>query len=160
MFTHGEKDLASFRLFTTQLVINGTASHGQIARAFGVPLRTVKRYTKRFREHGAEAFFKPVPKRCGHRLTAERLMDAQRKLDEGLGVPEISQQLGVLQSTLHKAIGAGRLRAVLCQKSVPATVFTTHLCPNHLQALIAITAPPLTFSPHPKTTKPWDRQHP
>jgi len=112
VFTHGEKDLASFRLFTTQLVINGTASHGQIARAFGVPLRTVKRYTKRFREHGAEAFFKPVPKRCGHRLTAERLMDAQRKLDEGLGVPEISQQLGVLQSTLHKAIGAGRLRAV------------------------------------------------
>jgi hypothetical protein len=31
-------------------------------------------------------------------------------LDEGFGVPEISRQLGVLASTLHKAIAHGRLR--------------------------------------------------
>ena len=30
-------------LFTSQLIINGTATQGQIVRAFGVPLTTVKR---------------------------------------------------------------------------------------------------------------------
>lgn len=112
VFTHGAKDLASFRLFTSQLIVNGTASHGEIARAFGVPLRTVKRCTKRLREHGAEVFFKPLPKRRGHRLTAERLVEAQRKLEEGAGVAQISQELGVLQTTIHKALGDGRLKAL------------------------------------------------
>jgi len=37
VFTHGVEDLASFRLFTSQLIINGTATQGQINQAFGVP---------------------------------------------------------------------------------------------------------------------------
>ena len=110
VFTHGTTDLASFRLFTTQLIVNGTASYSQIARAFGVPLRTTKRYTKLYRERGAEAFFKPALKRRGHRLTPERLVQAQALLDEGLEVPQISEQVGVLSTTLHKAIDVGRLR--------------------------------------------------
>ena len=68
VFTHGVSDLGSFRLFTTQLIVNHTASYGEIARAFGVPLRTIKRCTKRYRERGAEAFFTPAPKREGRRL--------------------------------------------------------------------------------------------
>jgi hypothetical protein len=35
VFTHEAEDLASFRLFTSQLIINGTATQGQIVRAFG-----------------------------------------------------------------------------------------------------------------------------
>ncbi len=35
--------------------------------------------------------------------------EAQALLDQGWAVPAVSQELGVLQSTLHKAIGAGRL---------------------------------------------------
>lgn len=120
VFTHGAGDLASFRFFTTQLIINGTASYGEVAKAFGVPPRTLKRYTKRYREHGAEAFFKPLEKRRGHRLTPEVLTQAQTMLDEGLGVPQISQQLNVLQTTLHKAIGAGRLRASKKKTNPPA----------------------------------------
>jgi len=41
VFQHAEKDLASFRLFTSQLVDNGTASQADIARAFHVPSVTV-----------------------------------------------------------------------------------------------------------------------
>jgi transposase len=119
VFTHGASDLASFRLFTTQLIINGTASYGQIAKAFGVPLRTLKRYSQRYRERGAEVFFKPGEKRHGHRLTPERLAQVQELLEEGLGVPQISQQLGVLSTTLHKAIDSGRLR-VSKKKRFPA----------------------------------------
>ncbi len=111
VFTHQADDLAGFRLFTTQLIVNQTASYGEISRAFGVPLRTLKRYAKRFRERGAQTFFAKAPKRKGSRLTPERLEEVQGLLDEGLSVPEISKQTGVLNSTLHKAIDSGRLRA-------------------------------------------------
>ena len=47
--THAEDDLASIRFFTTQLIVNGSATQGEIARAFGVPRGTVKRCVKRHR---------------------------------------------------------------------------------------------------------------
>lgn len=120
VFTHGAQDLASFRLFTSQLIINGTATQGQIVRAFGVPLTTVKRCVKKYRQSGAKAFFAPLPKRHGHKLMPERLSQAQALLDQGESVPAISEQLGVLATTLHKAIDAGRLRQV--KKKTPPLV--------------------------------------
>ena len=112
VFTHRTDDLASFRLFTTQLIVNGTATQGQIVRAFGVPMTTVKRACRRYRDRGAAAFFKPPARRQGSRLTPERLAEAQRRLDQGQRVPEISAALGILPSTLHKALKDGRLRGV------------------------------------------------
>ena len=110
VFTHAADDLASFRFFTTQLILNGSASQSEIVRAFGVSLTTVKRYTGKYQREGGKAFFGPPRRRSGSRLTPERLAEAQRLLDEGLAVPALSAQLGVLASTLHKAIRSGRLR--------------------------------------------------
>jgi transposase len=110
VFTHPVEDLASFRFFTTQLIVNGTATQGQIVKAFGVPVITVKRCCRQYREGGASVFFKPPARRQGHRLTAERLGQAQAGLDEGQSVPMISAQLKILASTLHKAIDDGRLK--------------------------------------------------
>ena len=110
VFTHSAQDLASFRFFNTQLIVNGTASQGDIVKAFGVPLTTVKRCSRLYRERGASAFFKPPARRQGHRLTPEKLAQAQALLDEGKTVPAISTQLGILASTLHKAIDDGRLK--------------------------------------------------
>jgi transposase len=110
VFTHAQGDLGSFRLFTTQLIINGTATQSQIVKAFGVPLSTVKRCCHRYRQGGAGAFFKPAPRREGTRLTPEVLAQAQGLLEEGQSVPRISAKLKVLASTLHKAIDDGRLR--------------------------------------------------
>jgi transposase-like protein len=87
VFVHEKSDLATFRLFSTQLVINGNATQAEISRAFGVPLVTVKRY-----------------------VTTEVCQQAQDLLDQGLEVPEVGRQLGILANTLHKAIRAGRLR--------------------------------------------------
>ena len=112
VFMHRTEDLGSFRLFTTQLIVNGTATQGQIVRAFGVPLTTVKRGCRVYRERGAAAFFKPPARRQGSRLTPERLVEAQRLLDQGERVPQISAQLDILPSTLHKALDDGRLRGV------------------------------------------------
>jgi hypothetical protein len=69
-----------------------------------VPLVTVKRCVKLHREVG-EAFFAPVKKRSGSKLTADVCQQAQDLLDQGLKVPEVDRQLGILANTLHKAIG-------------------------------------------------------
>ncbi len=59
VFTHAAADLASFRRFSSQLVVNGSASQADIVRAFGVPLITVKRAVKKYRTGGPAAFFVP-----------------------------------------------------------------------------------------------------
>ncbi len=109
VYMHEVEDLGAFRLYTSQLIVNGTATQKQIVEAFGVPLVTVKRCVKRLREEGPGAFFKPAQRREGSKLTPERLRQAQGLLDAGRSVPEISREIGVLKSTLHKAIDDGRL---------------------------------------------------
>ena len=120
VFTHAQNDLAAFRLFTSQLVVNGSASQGDIRRAFGVPKIAVQRAVDRYRAGGAAAFFVAGAPRVGRRLTPEVLSRVQGLLDEGQSVPAISRQTGVLATTLHKAIRAGRLRAGAKKKSRPA----------------------------------------
>ncbi len=111
VFTHAADDLATFRYFTTQLIVNGSATQSEIVKAFGVPLTTVKRYCRKYREAGGKGFFEAPRRRSGSRLNAERLAQAQQLLDGGCGVAAVSRQLGVLASTLHKAIRSGRLKA-------------------------------------------------
>ena len=110
VFIHEKKDLATFRLFTSQLVINGNATQAQIARAFGVPLVTVKRYVKLYREGGTAAFFTPPKKRSASKLSAPVCQEVQALLDQGLEVPEVGRRVGILANTLHKAIRSGRLQ--------------------------------------------------
>jgi transposase len=116
VFMHAEEDLGAFRLYTSQLIVNGTASQREIVAAFGVPLVTVKRCVKRLREKGAGAFFKAAERKRGSKLTPERLAQAQAGLNEGRSVPAISQEIGVLKSTLHKAIDDGRLEQRIKKK--------------------------------------------
>jgi hypothetical protein len=110
VFTHAQDDLAAFRLFTSQLVVNGSASQGDIRRAFGVPKIAVQRAVDRYRAGGAAAFFVPPKPRPGRKLTPEVLPQVQGLLDQGQAVPTISRATGVLANTIHKAIHAGRLR--------------------------------------------------
>src|SRR5260370_25971654 len=70
VFQHDEKDLRSFRLFTSQLMGNGTVRQRDIVRAFGVPLATVKRYMKVHRQQGTAGFFRQPRRRSANWLTA------------------------------------------------------------------------------------------
>src|SRR5947209_8978819 len=81
VFIHEAGDLATFRMFSSQLVINGNATQAQIARAFGVPLVTVKRYVKLYRHGGVHAFFVSPKRRVGYKLTPERCEEAPGLLD-------------------------------------------------------------------------------
>lgn len=112
VFTHSKNDLSSFRLFTSQLIVQGSATQGHIAQAFGVPLVAIKRATKIFRDRGAAGFFQPKPRREGSKLNTEKLEHARLLLRQGHSLPVVSQQTGVLADTLRKALAAGRLPAV------------------------------------------------
>lgn len=119
VFTHARSDLASFRLFTSQLIVQGSATQGHIGKAFGVPLVAIKRATKVFRERGAAGFFRPKARREGSKLNAHKLEQARLLLVNGHPLPVVSQQTGVLTDTLRKAIAAGRLPPVKKTKRPP-----------------------------------------
>ena len=111
VFQHDEKDVWSFRMFTSQMIVNGTAKPKEIVQTFRVPMGTVKRYMKVYRDYGAKGFYEPKPRHSSASvLKGEVLERAQQLLDEGPSVPEVAKQLKVLANTIHKAIRAGRLR--------------------------------------------------
>src|SRR6202049_3222377 len=112
VFTHAKKDLASFRLFTSQLIVQGSATQGDVAKAFGVPLVAIKRATKLYRERGPAGFYVSARRREGSKLNAEKLEQAHALLVQGHPLPVVSAQTGVLSDTLRKAISAGGLPAV------------------------------------------------
>ena len=112
VFTHTKDDLASFRLFTSQLIVAGSATQGDVAKAFGVPLVAIKRATKLYRERGPAGFYVPARRREGSKLNAEKLEQARALLVQGYPLPVVSAQTGVLSDTLRKAISAERLPAV------------------------------------------------
>lgn len=118
VFTHRKDDLASFRLFTSQLIVRGSATQGHVAKAFGVPLVAIKRSTKLYRERGAAGFFVPKPRREGSKLDAEKLEQARALLVQGHPLAVVSRQTGVLSDTLRKAIAAGRLPPIKKKKAL------------------------------------------
>jgi hypothetical protein len=112
VFHHHEEDIQSFRMFTSQMIINGTVKPKEIAKVFGVPNITVKRYVKVFREQGAKGFYESKPRRSSASvLKGEALEQARSLLEQGRSVPEVSSELNMFANTLHKAIRAGRLPA-------------------------------------------------
>jgi hypothetical protein len=114
VFQHEEQDVRSFRMFTSQMIVNGTVKPKEIVKTFGVPMITVKRYMKLYRDGGAQGFYAAKPQHSSASvLKGEVREQAQRLLDEGSSVPEVAETLQVLPNTLHKAIRAGRLRAAL-----------------------------------------------
>ena len=109
VFQHNKDDLQSFRLLTSQLVINGSVRQADVVRAFAVPRVTVKRYVKLIRQQGAKGFFVPPRQRSASVLKGEVAVRAQTLFDAGKSVPEVARELDVLPNTLHKAIRSGRL---------------------------------------------------
>jgi hypothetical protein len=57
IYQHPEKDYASFRLFTSQLVVNGNVKQVEVAKAFNVSTISIKRWVKKYHEGGSESFF-------------------------------------------------------------------------------------------------------
>ena len=109
VFSHEEKDRAAFRMFTSQMVVNGNCTQAEIVRAFGISAISMKRYVKKYREEGAAGFFKARAQSQPRVLTPGVLQKAQELLMEGKSSSVVAQELGLKSDTLRKAIKARRL---------------------------------------------------
>ena len=121
VFTHDVDDLASFRMFTSQLYINGSASQAEICRAFGVSKISMLRSVKRYREQGTAGFFAPRVCRGPAVLTSAVLEQVQQLLDDEHTIPDIAKELGLKSDTLHKALRSGKLHRPSKKSVVPAS---------------------------------------
>ena len=70
VFSHAGQDRASFRMFTSQLVVTGNCTQAQIVRALGISATSRKRYVKRYRQEGAAGFFKAQAQAAGGAIPA------------------------------------------------------------------------------------------
>jgi hypothetical protein len=109
VFVHDEDDIETFRMITSQFVVNGNATQAQIRDAFGVPAVTVKRYVKLYREQGPRGFYATRRRRGAAVLTPEVMAQVQQLLDQGRTIGEIAKERGLKADTLNKAACAGRL---------------------------------------------------
>lgn len=110
VFTHDEKDVKSFRMFTSQLYVDGKVKQADLVRAFGVSAISIKRAVKLYETAGPGGFWRPRPTRGPSVLTAEVLKQAQEQLDQGRNLREVAAELKVKYDTMRKAVRAGRLR--------------------------------------------------
>jgi transposase-like protein len=117
LFIHDVDDLQAFRVYTSQLVINGTVRQVDIVRAFGVSSISVKRSVKKYREEGIAGFYKKRNTRSAHVLTPEALTIVQELLNSGKVVSAIARQLDLKTDTINKAIRDGRLQRITSEPS-------------------------------------------
>lgn len=117
IFSHNEDDIASFRVFLSQLYINGNATQSEIAKAFGITSINVKRSVKLLREEGPASFYSKRRGRGPTVLIPDVLVEVQKLLDQEIELAEISKKLSLKKNTLKKAIQEGRLRQQVKKKS-------------------------------------------
>ncbi len=117
VFSHGETDLKSYRMFTSQLAVSGVCRQVDIIRAFGISAISMKRWVKKYREEGPEAFFKTPRRRSEHVLMPEVLQKTQDLLSQGVSRSEAAKQMNLKSNTLSKAICAGRLTEPVKKKT-------------------------------------------
>jgi len=116
VFTHGEKDVPSFRLFTSQLYLEGKVKQADLVKVFGVSAISLKRAVKLYAAAGPGGFWRPRPTRGPAVLTPEVLKQAQAQLEQGQTLQAVAAQLQVRYDTLRKAERAGRIHAAVKKK--------------------------------------------
>jgi hypothetical protein len=117
VFTHDAKDVKSFRMFTSQLYLEGKVTQSSLVKVFGVSAISIKRAVKLYEKAGPGGFWRPRPTRGPSVLTAEVLRRAQEQLDQGEDLQAVAAALGVKYDTLSKAVRDGRLRETLKKKT-------------------------------------------
>ena len=108
-FSHSTGDSASQSLALATLMANGHARPCQIHQTLGVAPRSLVRWRKQLDTQGAPSFYLPRGVRGAAVLTSETSAQCQRLLDEGCSIAASARRAGINDSTLRKAIAAGRI---------------------------------------------------
>jgi transposase len=104
------------------LVEQGFAQQSDVARAFGVSVRTVRRHQARYAEGGMVALGRESGWRHGRRrISNKRLRTIETLKDEGVSNRTIAHRLGVTEKAIRKQVGPSR-QSDLMQPSLIGTI--------------------------------------
>ncbi|MDE2051431.1 MAG: helix-turn-helix domain-containing protein [Gammaproteobacteria bacterium] len=91
------------------LVESGFAQQTEVARAFGVSERTLRRYEERYAQAGIAGLSRPEGWRRGRRrIAGKRLRLIERLRREGMSNRAIAQRLGVSEMAIRKLLGPSK----------------------------------------------------
>jgi transposase len=111
IYSHGEEDMNAFRFITSNFIEQGLCRKVDIERFFNVSEDSVYRYHKKFKEQGEQGFFgDDARKGKAHKLTGERRIRIQSKLDKGQSVNSIAKEEDVAESAIRYGVKQGYLK--------------------------------------------------
>lgn len=108
-FSHPADDTAGHRLALATLMTNGHARPGQIQKTLGTAPRSLVRWRKQLDAQGAGSFYQLRAVRGAAVLNVETSAQCQLLLDEGHSIATTARLAGIKDTTLRKAIAAGRI---------------------------------------------------
>lgn len=108
---HKKEDLNTYRFVTATLIVNHSCRASDLSKVFGVGVRNFERYAKRLRDGGPEAFFEPTDGRgkC-HKMTPDRLIEAQKCLDLGYSQMRTAKEINVSEASIRYHLKKGSLK--------------------------------------------------
>jgi len=118
VFSHGETDIATFRMITSQFCVTGHVKQSDIIRAFGVASISVKRSVKIYREKGPKGFYAPRVTRGPAVLVEDVVSEIEGRLASGTTPADVAKTLGLKLNTMQKAMREGRIRAPVKKNSL------------------------------------------
>jgi transposase len=104
-------DVGGVRFVVCELVELGLATQQEVAAFFGISRITLYRHRRRLEAEGISGLVDRArgPK-GGHKLTEERLVEAQQQLDGGASMRAAAKAVGVSPGTICYAVKQGRLQ--------------------------------------------------
>lgn len=109
-FSHRESDHGAQRFAIATLIANGHVRASEVERsALNIPHRTLMNWTGQLAKRGAGSFFEPPAHRGQTIMTPEKSAECAGYLNEGCTIAASARRAHVCDSTLRKAIKAGRV---------------------------------------------------
>lgn len=109
-YSHAESDVYGHRFALATLIANGHVRACEVERSsLCIPHRTLMNWTGQLAARGSGSFFAPHSRRGQTVMTEEKAAECARLLDEGATIAAAARLGGVGDSTLRKAVTAGRV---------------------------------------------------
>ena len=111
IYCHRADDHNSYRFILGNLVCNHLCTITELHESLGEPRKNIERYTKAFKEKGAEHFFsrKETRGQC-YKVTDDLIKELQQCLDNGWSAYRISKHYGISDSAVRYHIKNGKLK--------------------------------------------------
>jgi len=109
-YSHADTDVDGERFAIATLIANGHVRASEVERSvLCIPHRTLMNWTGQLARRGSGSFFEPRGRRGDTVMTEEKAAECARLLEEEATIAAAARMAGVGESTLRKAVKAGRV---------------------------------------------------